>query len=329
MTAFVMAQSISGVVTDSDGLPLIGASILEQGTNNGTITDVDGKYQLDLLNSNATLEISYIGFVTQEIPVESRTTIDVTLVQGTTLDEVVVTALGINREERALGYSVETLKSDDIIQSATNNALNSITGKVAGVQISEPNGVDGGSIRVTIRGNNSLVQGKNQPLIIVDGVPIENSISGAGSTSLLSTDNGKDWGSGINNINTWDIEDMTVLKGPNAAALYGSRGANGVILITTKSGGKRKGLGIDFNMSQMISDPYRFRDVQDIFGEGRPTLAPPTFEQDDQGRNLLPAISFWGSGASWGPEMDGTPVVWWNGEVLPFEPQPDNIKKLF
>ena len=164
---------------------------------------------------------------------------------------------------------------------------------------------------------------------MLTGVPIENSISGAGSGTLTSTDNGRDWGSGINNINTWDIEDVTVLKGPNAAALYGSRGANGVVLITTKKGRSGNGLGVSFNMSQMTVDPYRFREVQNQFGEGRATLAPPTFEQDDQGRNLLPSISFWGSGASWGPEMDGTPVVWWNGDVLPFEPQPDNLESFF
>ena len=338
LTMFLMAtlltisgygQTIQGTVTSDSGEPLIGASILEKGTSNGTVSDLDGRFQLTLENADATLVISYTGHETQEVAVAGQSDISVSLTAGATLDEVVVTALGIGREERALGYAVQKIDGNDITASATNNALNSLTGKVAGVQISEPNGVAGGTIRITIRGNNSLVQGKNQPLIIVDGVPIENSITGAGASTLTSTDNGRDWGSGINNINTWDIADVTVLKGPNAAALYGSRGANGVVLITTKKGQQGGGLGIDFNMSQMVVDPYRFREVQNRFGEGRPTLAEPTFDQDDQGRNLLPSISFWGSGASWGPEMDGTPVVWWNGEVLPFEPQPDNIESFF
>lgn len=324
-----IAQQVQGTVTDQDGQPLPGATILEQNTTNGTVTDFDGKFSIELTSDNPTLVISYTGYQTQTINVAGQTQFDVALESGTLLDEVVVTALGIGRDERALGYAVQKLEGNEIAGSATNNVLNSLTGKVAGIQISEPNGVAGGSIRITIRGNNSLVQGKNQPLIIVDGVPIENSISGAGSGTLLSTDNGKDWGSGINNINTWDIDDITVLKGPNAAALYGSRGANGVILITTKKGEKGNGLGIDFNMSQMVDNPYRYRDVQNVFGEGRPTIAPPMFEQNDQGQNLLPSISFWGSGASWGPEMDGTPVLWWNGETLPFEPQPDNIKSFF
>ncbi len=323
------AQSVAGSVSNDQGEPLIGASILEVGTTNGTVTDFDGNYSLDLITSSPRLTISYTGHQTIEEDVDGRTNIDFVLEVGTTLDEVVVTALGIEREERALGYAVQKLDGGEIVKSATGNVLNSLSGKVAGVQISEPTGIDGGTIRVTIRGNNSLVQGKNQPLIIVDGVPIENSISGVGATALLSTDNGKDWGSGINNINTWDIEDVTVLKGPNAAALYGSRGANGVVLITTKKGQKSKGLGIDFNMSQMVVNPYRYRDVQNVFGEGGSSDVEPTFDQDDQGRNLLPQISFWGSGASWGPEMDGTPVLWWNGETLPFEPQPDNVKSFF
>ncbi len=323
------AQSVRGTVVGDSGTPLIGASVFEKGTNNGTVTDLDGGFDLTMEGEDPTLVISYTGHQTQELKVSGRNILEVILEEGATLNEVVVTALGIGREERALGYAVERIGGGEIAASATHNVLNSLTGKVAGVQISEGNGVAGGSVRVTIRGNNSLVQGKNQPLIIVDGVPIENSISGAGSGSLLSTDNGKDWGSGINNLNTWDIGDITVLKGPNAAALYGSRGANGVVLITTKKGSKGDGLGIDFNMSQMVNDPYRFRDVQNVFGEGSASVAPPQFEQDDQGNNLLPAIGFWGSGASWGPEMDGTPVRWWNGETLPFSPQPDNISSFF
>ena len=167
--AQLSAQEIQGTITDDEGLPLVGASILEKGTGNGTVTDLDGKYSLTLENDQSTVIISYTGYQTQEIAVLGQSEINASLAAGATLDEVVVTALGIGREERALGYSVQKVDGSDITASATNNALNSLTGKVAGVQISEPNGVAGGTVRVTIRGNNSLVQGKNQPLIIVDG----------------------------------------------------------------------------------------------------------------------------------------------------------------
>ena len=321
---------VSGKITGTDdGSALPGVNVIEQGSSNGTITDVEGNFSINV-PEDATLSISYIGYTTQQIPVSGRTTIDVGLAPDLMkLEEVVVTALGVEKEVRKIGYSVEAVEGEELALSSEPNVLNALSGKVAGVQISQPNGVTGGTTRITIRGNNSLVQGKNQPLIIVDGVPIENSITGPGAGSLVSSDNGKDWGSGINNLNPWDIEEMNVLKGPTASALYGSRGANGVILIKTKSGKRNEGIGIEFNMGYTAEDPYRFRDVQNQFGEGSATLGTPEFEQDANGNNLLPSVGFWGSGVSWGPEMDGTPVLWWNGETLPFEPQPDNVKSFF
>ncbi len=325
-----MAQTVTGVVTDAEtNEPLIGVTVLEKGTSNGAATDIDGSYSVTLTNSNAVLVFSFVGFATQEIAYTGQSAIDVALQSGEQLEEVVVTALGIKKEVKKLGYSVESVAGDAIAQSSDDNVLNALQGKVAGLQIAEGDGVAGGTTRITLRGNNSLVEGKNQPLIVVDGVPIENNIAGAGAASQLGETNGKDWGSGINNINSWDIADVSVLKGPSAAALYGSRGANGVILITTKKGQKREGIGIDFNTTQTITSPYRYRDVQNEFGEGSPRFGYPELTQNDQGQYVLPSVGFWGSGVSWGPRMDGTPVLWWNGEVLPFEPQPDNIKSFF
>lgn len=326
----VVAQTtISGTITADGGEPLIGATILEKGTTNGTVTDFDGKFSLDV-SPGATIRLSYTGYEPQEIAIGNQTEFNIAMVQSAiALDNIVVTALGIKKEEKALGYTVQRIEGNEIATSSEPNILTSLQGKIAGVQIGDGNGVSGGTTRITIRGNNSLVNGKNQPLIIVDGVQIENSITGAGATSLISNEAGRDWGSGINNINAWDIEDMTVLKGPNAAALYGARGANGVILITTKKGKARKGIGIDFTTSIIQEEAWMFRDVQNVFGEGSANLTSQEFEQNDQGQNLLPPVGFWGSGVSWGPEMQGQPVLWWNGEVLPFDPQPNNIKDFF
>ena len=292
---FMMAQvSLKGTVKDDTGQPLIGATVLQKGTTTGTVTDFDGNFTIEV-PADAILAVSYTGYEPQEVAVGNQTTIEITLLEAAiNLDKVVVTALGIKRDEKALGYSVQSIEGDEIATSSEANVLNSLQGKIAGVQIGNGNGVSGGTTRITIRGNNSLVNGKNQPLIIVDGVQIENSITGAGATSLLSNESGRDWGSGINNINAWDIEDMTVLKGPNAAALYGARGANGVILITTKKGKQRKGIGIDFTTSIIQEEAWKFRDVQNVFGEGSGNPASQEFEQNADGQNRLPAVGFLG-----------------------------------
>ena len=319
---------VSGTVTDETNNPMVGVTIVEVGTTNGTLTGDDGSYSLNV-SSQGSLTFSFIGYEKQTIEVGGRTTIDVSMKEGFVMDDVVITALGIEKEERALGYAVQSVAGEELATSSEFNILNSINGKVAGVQITQPNGIAGGTTRITIRGNNSLNNGKNQPLIIVDGVPIENEITGPGSASMTGQETGRDWGSGINNINAWDIEEINVLKGPNAAALYGARGANGVILITTKKGKKREGIGIDFNSSLIVTEAWKFREVQNRFGEGSANPASQEFQQDDEGNNLLPPVGFWGSGVSWGPEMTGQPVKWWNGEILPFDPQPDNVTSFF
>jgi iron complex outermembrane receptor protein len=238
---------------------------------------------------------------------------------------VVVTALGINREKRSIGYAAETVKGEKFIQAAAPNVVSSLSGKIAGVIIPATNTLEGGSTRIVIRGNNSIDKNKNnQPLFIIDGVPMTNE-SGA-----TSNEGGTDWGSRANDINPFDIEDMSILKGPAAAALYGARGANGVILITTKKGTQKPGVGIDFNTSIMGTSFYRYGDFQNEYGQGSlgyawDTKMPP-FQKNAAGENILAPFDEWNGANSWGPKMEGQMVRWWEGQMRPYSPLPDNIK---
>ncbi|MEM9819603.1 MAG: SusC/RagA family TonB-linked outer membrane protein [Bacteroidota bacterium] len=331
---------ISGTVTDSEGEPLIGVTLVEESSNRGAATDGEGKYQLELTRSDATVTVTYIGYETQRVSVNNRQTIDITLSTAMVgIDEVVVTGLGIKRQKRELGYSTEKFDGDEIVKSTAPNLVNALSGKSAGVNIANANGVDGGTTRITIRGNNNI-KGNNQPLIIVDGVPLEN------NPGLTDIGRGADWGSAINLINPEDIEDLNILKGPTAAAKYGTRGANGVILITTKRGNKRKGLGIQYSLTHKVISPYRYREVQNIYGAGGPiNLLDPAFNTNGDGEFVYPAdvhssngpfgrptteqFGFYSTGMSWGPKMEGQMVRWWDGELRSFDPQPDNLQQFF
>lgn len=240
-----------GVVTDKTGEAIIGANVIVKGTTNGTITDMDGRFELDV-PINATLQVSYIGFNTQEIVFTGQPSIEVQLVDDTqALDEVVVTALGIKREKKALGYSMSELKGESLTQTRDANVANALAGKVAGLQIKQNGTGVGGSSRIVIRGNNSIT-GNNQPLIVVDGVPIDNF---SGGTDDYWGNGNVDKGSGISDISPDDIESMSVLKGPAAAALYGSRAGNGVVMITTKKGSQNKGWGVSINSNFTAENP--------------------------------------------------------------------------
>ncbi|MEN8251666.1 MAG: TonB-dependent receptor plug domain-containing protein [Bacteroidota bacterium] len=260
-------------ITDEMGLP--GVTIVIKGTTNGSVTNIDGGFTLAGVTDSDTLVISYIGYETQEIHVGSKLVFNIVMnVSASNLGEVVVTALGVKRQQREIGYSTQKIETDVIVQSNTPNVLDAIIGRSAGVNIAQGDGVEGGSTRITIRGNNNL-SGNNQPLIVVDNVPLEN------TPGLTSVKGGTDWGNSIGDINPLDIEDYTVLKGGAASALYGSRGANGVILITTKRGKKGTGLGITYNFSHKIIQPYRYREVQNTYGHGGPiSFTPPTFPMD-------------------------------------------------
>lgn len=348
----------SGTVTDSNGEALPGVSIVEKGKiTNGTMTDADGKFSLRVA-AGATLEISYVGFERQELVAGSGMTIVMQESAGTQLDEVVVTALGIKREQKAVGYAMQNVKGQDLVQANTANIGSALSGKIAGVIINNANQFDGGSTRIVIRGNNNI-QGNNQPLIIVDGMPLENNISTKLSGTSENVINNRDFGSGINFINSNDIEDMNVLKGPAAAALYGARGANGVILITTKKGTKKEGIGIDYSFTTKITDPYRFRKQQNEYGYGGMHIpmytANTKYQQDADGNYLYPAMT-WGNGrwdaiygtmpsgyntyddqtftwhaysTSWGPRFDGQNIKWWDGQMRPYVGNPDAEKYFY
>lgn len=262
-------KKITGVVVDETGLPVIGANVIEKGTTNGVITDLDGNFSLEVPDG-AIIEISYIGYTAQEIPVKGQTNFNIKLAEDTQkIDEVVVTALGIKRQSRSLGYSTTQVQGEDFTLARDPNLGNALSGKVAGVSVSGNATGAGGSSRVIIRGNASLT-GNNMPLYVVDGVPFSNQNLGSAGTW-----GGMDMGDGLNNINPDDIESIQVLKGAAASALYGYRGGNGAILITTKSGKKGKPVSIEFNNNLTFNTIYDYRDYQKEFGQGtygnRPT----------------------------------------------------------
>ena len=340
-------QLVTGkVISSDDGLGLPGVAVQVKGETTGTVTDIDGQYQI-MVDSKGTLVFSFVGFTTQEIAVNGRNKINVTLEQDAQLlDDVVVTALGIKRQKRELGYATEEIGGEMIAKSGSGSVISALSGRSAGVQIINPTGVDGGSSRITIRGNNSIL-GDNQPLIVVDGVPMTN------EGGITEWSGGRDWGTALNNINQEDIENIDILKGPTAAALYGSRGGNGVVLITTKKGSKQRGLGISYTASYKITQPYLYRKVQNKYGAGgpitfnTPTLTPIEGLTDEEGNQVYeyPGIysvdegpageptnttfGYYGAAQSWGPPMNGESVLWWDGVIRKYDPQPDNLSMLY
>ncbi|MGL5635625.1 MAG: TonB-dependent receptor plug domain-containing protein, partial [Bacteroidales bacterium] len=220
---------LKGVVKDAGG-PIIGATVNVKGTNNGVITDLDGNFEITVSPGDI-LSVAYLGYRTQDIKITDQKFLDVTLQEATEdLGEVVVTALGMKRDKKALGYAMQELKGDALVDARESNVANALSGKVSGLQIIRSNNGVGGSSKIVLRGNSSLT-GNNQPLIVVDGIPMDNFTGGVDD---VWGNSGPDMGSGLSDINPDDIESMSVLKGASAAALYGSRAGNGVILITTK-----------------------------------------------------------------------------------------------
>lgn len=281
--------TVRGIVTtEEDGEPVIGASVIVKGTSLGTVTDVNGRFELSGFPPSATrLLISYISLMAKEVAIAPQ--VSVTLKSDThLLDEVVVTALGISREKKALGYTAQEVKQDALVQGKDNNLLNSLSGKIAGVRITNTQG-DVGSSRIVIRGETSIA-GENQPLFIVDGIPVDNSQFNARSS-------GRDFKNAIADLNPEDIKTLTVLKGPNAAALYGARAAHGAIVITTKGGDKRqKGIGITLHSSTQVSFVATLPEFQNLFGQG----AGGRFSYvDGKGAGVNDGVD-----ESWGPRLD-------------------------
>lgn len=320
----VNAQSkqITGTVTSAeDGLGMPGVSVVLKGTTVGASTDIDGKYSLEATASDV-LMFSFVGMVTQEIAVGNKTVINVVMeTESIGVDEVVVTALGITREKKAIGYAVQSVAGEDLTKARESNISNSLSGKIAGVQVTNSSGSVGASSRIILRGASSIT-GNNQPLFIVDGVPLDNTSYGnAGSGG------GVDLPNGVSDINSDDIASISVLKGPNAAALYGLRASNGVIVITTKTGSeKKKGIGITVNSSVTFEKPLILPDFQNSYGQGANSSY---FEWIDG------TIGDGGVDESWGPALDaGLSFVQWNsytvdGAPLPWVSQPDNVKDFY
>ncbi|ASZ11492.1 SusC/RagA family TonB-linked outer membrane protein [Chitinophaga pendula] len=295
---------VAGIVKDEKGTPLPGVTVKEKGTANGAMTTAEGTYKVSVA-PNATLVLSFVGYVMQEIPVNGQSTVNVTLLEDKkNLNEVVVTALGIKREQRKLGYAVTELKGAEVAKTNSINPVAALQGKVAGVDISGAAGGPQAANRIVLRGAKSL-NGKDQPIFVIDGVIFENEVSAADVN----------FGNVLKNFNPDDFESVTVLKGAAATALYGSRAINGAILITTKKGTTRKGLGV--NLSQTVQFEHAYRQpiaLQNSYGAGRfGTFKPNTTNELD-----------WVGGLSFGPKMDGKMVKLPNGEEVAYSPKSSN-----
>ena len=297
---------VKGTVSDAAG-PLIGATIKVAGTTNGTVTDFEGNFSIQCA-PGATLEISYVGYKTKSMKAQNGMSV-ILEEDGKVLNEVVVTALGVKRDRKALGYGLSEVKGEELTKAKETNVINSLSGKVAGLVVQNTAGGASGSTRVLLRGNTEMT-GNNQPLYVVDGVPLDNTNFGS-----AGTEGGYDLGDGISAINPDDIETMTVLKGPAASALYGSRASHGVILITTKKADKDK-LSVEYNGSFTFDTQLaKWDDVQQVYGMG------------NNGKYSQTATT--GTNMSWGPKADDFNMTYFDGESRPFYIYPNNASDFF
>jgi TonB-dependent SusC/RagA subfamily outer membrane receptor len=309
------SKSISGkVISAEDGQPVIGATVKVKGASTGTITNTDGDFRISLTGNEKTLVISYVGMNTAQVEATNNMTVKLES-DSKMIDEVVVTAVGIKRSAKALGYSATQVTAADITATGNRSAFNALQGKVAGVEISSASGAPGSSTRVIMRGFSSL-GGSNQPLYVIDGVPVSN--SQIGSTSI---NGGMDFGNRANDINPEDIESMTILKGGSATALYGSRAASGVIVITTKNGAKSNNKAkVDVSSTTTFETPLRLPYMQNEFGQGWYDRGGGTADLQENG--------------SWGPKFDGKLRKWGfvvddQQKVKPYVALPTNISDFF
>jgi TonB-linked SusC/RagA family outer membrane protein len=308
----VLAQkTITGTVTgSSDNLPIAGVTVLLKGTTIGSTTGIDGKYSVQVPNNQAVLQYSFIGYTSQEITVGSQSVVNVTLAEAVLqMNEVVVTALGIKRESKSIGYAATTVNTAQIANTNNINFGNALQGKVAGLNVSAPPSGPGGSSKIRIRGQSSF-GGNNSPLVVINGVPINN------SPRIEASD--ADFGDGLQGINPDDIESMTVLKGASAAALYGFRAKDGVIIITTKTGSKKTGLGIEINSSLVADEVLDFRDFQYEYGQGEYGVRPVTLGD-------ARATGIW----SFGTKFDGQPYIAFDGQEHPYSPFKNTLKAFY
>ena len=316
--SLLSAQSITieGTVKDRQtGEPLTGVTIVEKGRSNGASTDIDGRYAIEVSDGASVLVFSLIGFTTQEISVGNRRTIEIALVDASqNLNEVVVTALGLERQSKDLGYAVQRLNADEISTVKSANFTDVLAGKVAGVTVVQgPTGV-GSTSKIVVRGEASF--SNNNPLFVVDGIPVNNNSLFNNSSEAAAGIQEVDFGNGAMDLNADDIASVTVLKGPSAAALYGTRAANGVIIVTTKDGSGEDGLGLSFNSSTFFDQPFKLPEFQNRYGQGN---SGKFAFKDGLGGGINDNISY-----SWGPELNvgnlapqyDSPVTLPSGQVV-------------
>lgn len=326
-TVFAQSRTVTGKITSKeDGSAIPGVNIVQKGTQKGTGTNASGNYSIEVSGNNPVLIYSFVGYEAQELQVGNKSVMDISLaLSSETLSEVVVTALGIKREEKSLGYSVGKVDGKDLSRVTQENVLNAMSGKVAGVAINSTGGT-GSSVSMVIRGAKSL-SNDNQPLFVIDGVPIINTLN---NVSQIGGDNRVDYGNAISDLNPDNVESVSILKGPSAAALYGSRAGNGVVLITTKGGSKSKKMTVSLTTNTVFDKPFKFLDMHSKFATGVLPFSPTN--------NPYPggvlSIEEGSAGGS-GPELDkGYNAIQWNspkdanGKAIPtpLVSHPNNIK---
>ncbi|MFC5624878.1 SusC/RagA family TonB-linked outer membrane protein [Algoriphagus winogradskyi] len=316
---------ITGRVTDENGMGFPGVNILLKGTSTGTVSGNNGNYTINVESETSVLVFSFVGYLNQEEVVGNRSVVNISMqVDASDLEEVVVTALGIEKSAKSLGYATSTVKSDELTINRTPNVMNALQGKVAGVSISALGSGPGGTSKIRIRGQSSI-SGQNNPLIVVNGVPIDNTNFGSNpgnnasdsSIGVRGGGNTSDGGDGLSSINPDDVQSMTILKGAAAAALYGSRAKDGVVMITTKTKNDSRGMGVTYNLNYTNEAPLDFTDYQYEYGQGeqgiRPTTPNPTSGQ-------------WSFGEKFAPGMT---QMLFDGITVPYEPVKGIINDFF
>jgi len=325
-------KMITGMVKDSAGNALPGVSISEKGTATSTVTDMNGSFRIPVSTAKPVLVISSVGYNKKEISLGGQTTLNVTLAgEVTSLEGVVVTSLGVKRQQKSLGYAVSTIKAEDLTRTGSPNFASALYGKAPGVRIGTTPGGATSAVNITIRGINSIT-GKNQPLIVLDGVPIRDG-------EVKNNDYYADQrlrGNGLLDINPEDIDNISILKGASAAALYGSEAVNGVVLITTKSGKGKKGFSVDFAANYSVDQAAYLPQYQNVRGPGAPVFVSNAGQDstgflyyDLDGDGIKETRGTTGHTINFGPKFDGKPTMGWDGIIRPYEAQKNNYKGLF
>ncbi|MEP7111536.1 MAG: TonB-dependent receptor plug domain-containing protein, partial [Ferruginibacter sp.] len=305
------AQTVTGKVIDAESLPVADVTVTVKGARRVTVTNSSGNFSINATDRE-TLVFSSVGFLTQEVPLKGRTTLSVSIVRGEgTIEEVIVTALGIKKESKKLGYSATSVNADELVKNRTTNVGESLEGRVAGLNITPPAAGAGASNQIRLRGQVGFAGADNSPLLVINGLPMDQGARSADGAAVP-----RDRGDNLANINPDDIESITVLKGATAAALYGSRAARGAIIITTKSGQKNQGIGVDFTSSYSTSEALNYIDEirQTEYGQGQ------------GGVKFTTAGAVQGAGQfGWGAKLDGEPTINYDGVLRPYSSNPHNL----